>query len=611
MRADVGSDREGARAGDRPPAARVEVLPGDLANQIAAGEVVERPSSIVKELCENALDAEATRIDVAIETGGLGGIVVTDDGFGMSRRDAELAMLRHATSKLREAADLFRIVQFGFRGEALPSIASVSRLVLATRLRGEDEGTRIAIDGGGPPDAAPTGMAVGTRVEVRDLFFNVPARRKFLRAAPTESAHVGEVIEQLSLARPDVTFTLERDRRRAREYLRARDREERARDVIDEPTLARCDGERGPLRVEAYLGAPERARIGATYLRLFVNGRPIRDRALARSVAHAYGSVLEPGRYPIGVVYVDVPHELVDVNVHPQKHEVRFAEGRATYDAVYRILESALSRAFVREQPRPRPYMPIGAAPEISGPSEPAVFHGSGVVDLASDGVLALSSIAEVVADRSAAYAPASPSPEGAGADAAELASARFLGQVKKTFLICETPSALLVIDQHAAAERVTFDRLRQNLRSEGIKSQLLLLPIEVRVSELEAALVEEDADALATLGMDVGRVGATEVVVRSVPQLLARSSPEVLLRGLLAERARTGGRSFAGAIDKALATMACHGSIRAGDTVSEEEARAILAAVARVDFGVHCPHGRPVLMRVPFRELESRVGRR
>ncbi|HEX4447013.1 MAG TPA: DNA mismatch repair endonuclease MutL, partial [Polyangiaceae bacterium] len=326
---------------------RIQTLPADLANQIAAGEVVERPASVVKELVENALDAGATRVKVELERGGVTLIRVSDDGAGMDESDAVLALQRHATSKIHHKDDLFALTTFGFRGEALPSIASVSKLRLSTRGRGASEGTEVVLEGGGTARPRPVGVAEGTSIEVRDLFFNVPARRKFLKSTGTEAAHVSEALLMAALARPEVSFFLVRDGRTAKDWLRVTSRRDRAAQAFDaSERLEMCLGERGPMHIEAHLAPPERARAGATGLHLLVNGRAVRDRALARAVAQAYGSVLEPGRYPVGVVYVDVPSSEVDVNVHPQKAEVRFADGRALFDAVTRELHSALARAF-------------------------------------------------------------------------------------------------------------------------------------------------------------------------------------------------------------------------------------------------------------------------
>ncbi|HEY5956124.1 MAG TPA: DNA mismatch repair endonuclease MutL, partial [Polyangiaceae bacterium] len=325
---------------------RVIVLPPALASQIAAGEVVERPASAAKELIENALDAEATRCDVVCNGGGVSELSVRDDGYGMTEEDARRAVERHATSKLSQISDLGHLSTYGFRGEALPSIASVSRFALRTRARDAEHGVSIEIEGGKTPSLRSEGLPIGTTIVVRDLFFNVPARRKFLRSTGTESAHVTSVLEGAALSRPNVTFTLERDGRKVRELLRVATRRDRVQQLFEDEVFAEVKGERGPVRLEAHLSRPERARPGTAGLWLLVNGRVIRDRMLAATVAQAYGASLSGGNYPRGVVYVELPHELVDVNVHPQKAEVRFVDGRALSDAVYSIVSRAISAAF-------------------------------------------------------------------------------------------------------------------------------------------------------------------------------------------------------------------------------------------------------------------------
>jgi DNA mismatch repair protein MutL len=594
----------------------IHQLSNDLANQIAAGEVVERPASVVKELVENALDAGATRIRVEIDAGGLGRIRVTDDGVGMDAEDARLSMNRHATSKIATLEDLTRIASFGFRGEALPSIGSVSRLTMTTRARGADEGTEIAVDGGGEPRAKPAGCGVGTTVEVAELFFNVPARRKFLKATATESAHVGEVVLLAALARPDVSFTLVRDAKVAREYLRVASRKERALSAIGEDRLEPCVGERGPMQLEAYLSPPERARAGAVALYLFVNGRPVKDRQLARAVAHAYASVLEPGRYPVGVVYLTLPLELVDVNVHPQKAEVRFADGRAVFDAVSRELHLALAKAFAIPALSHRP---TGAQWPLRAQGATGVGSGIGTGD-GSGSSNAGSGTANTSGGDGWGLAYALPSPmPGSVADSAapELFSGagfyarlRYLAQVRAMFLVCEGEDGLYVLDQHAAAERVTFERLRAAFHARTIVAQRLLLPEVIEVGPTELAALEEHADDALRLGLEVRAVGASAVAVHSIPRLLTRASPEKLVRDLTAELTRAAKRPFGDAADLVLATMACHGSVRAGDKLADDEAIALLRALDTIDFAGHCPHGRPVVMRLGFDELERRVGR-
>jgi len=683
------------------PLGKVRVLPDDLANQIAAGEVVERPASVVKELVENSLDAHARRVRVDIEGGGVALARVSDDGDGMPRVDAQLAIVRHATSKIQSIDDLRAIQSFGFRGEALPSIASVSRFSLRTRTRNDVEGALVRIEGGGGADVSPCGVAVGTSVEVRDLFFNVPARRKFLRAVGTESAHVTEVVEAAALCRPEVTFVLSRDGRVVREWLRAESREERARDVFGDEPLAACTGERGPLRVEAFLSRPERARAGATRLLFFVNGRPVKDRTLARMVANAYGSVLDAGRFPVGVVHIDLPPDYVDVNVHPQKAEVRFADGKAIQDALYKIIALPLARSFGlpapgahpwsnyhkgrearaeaaqlaaaeklanpldlpppveheplpvgstaplpfgERKPRPAEKKPVPAAawsgsgrliPDeprfdpigISGQSDPALATVSSEPDpwgLVADVPGPFSPAAlEVVEAASIAPIPAAEMPAKPASYAAVLerqtmdrpaafGALSFVAQMRLTFLVCEGPDGMYVIDQHAAAERVTFDRLRKAYETRAVASQRLLIPEMVTITADEAAIIEEAQDDIVRTGLEVSLRGPREVAITSVPQILSgRASPALLLRDLLSELSRAGERAFSGAIDLALATMACHGSVRAGDPLAPEEAQALLRSLDDVDFAGHCPHGRPVVMKIRWSELEQKVGRR
>lgn len=581
---------------------KVQKLPDDLANQIAAGEVVERPASVVKELLENALDAGASRVDVAVDDGGVARLRVTDDGEGMGEDDARLALQRHATSKIRHIDDLSTIGTFGFRGEALPSIASVARLTLRTRARGQREGLELRVEGGGPMSVRPAGGAEGTTVDVADLFFNVPARRKFLKATATESAHVGEAVLLAALARPEVTFVLTRDGRGAREYLRARTRAERVRQVIAEERLETCIGERGPLRIEGHLGPPERARAGATGLYVLVNGRPVKDRLLARAVAQAYGSVLEAGRYPVGALYLDLPPELVDVNVHPQKAEVRFADGRALFDAVTRELHGALARVFA-----------LPAGPLFRHPP-PAFTHG------------AFPSRPPMPWPPSSLDPPGSPDPWALApapstlAEETELPVVRaegglygrltFLAQVRGTYLMCEGPDGLYVLDQHAAAERVTFHRLRRAFASRTVAVQRLLLPEVIELSPAEAMALADQEAQVEALGVELRSVGPTAVAVHGLPKLLARATPERIVRDLAAELGRHGARPFGDAADLVLATMACHGSVRAGDVLAPDEARALLRDLDEVDFAGHCPHGRPVVTRISFAELEHRVGR-
>lgn len=578
---------------------RIRKLSDDLANQIAAGEVVERPSSVVKELVENALDAGATRVVVDVEQGGTTLIRVSDDGEGMTPDDALACLERHATSKIEKFADLADLRSFGFRGEALPSIASVSQLTIRTRARGAPEGTEIHAESG-KVTSQPSGGAEGTTIEVRELFFNVPARRKFLKATATESAHIGDVILGMALSRPDVTFVLTRDGRPVREHLRTTSRAERGRAVMTGERLIECRAQRGPVRVEALLAPPERARAGSTGLSVLVNGRPVRDRMLARAVAQAYGSVLEAGRYPLGAVWVDVPPDLVDVNVHPQKAEVRFADARWIFDAITRELYTVLSQAFGLPTVGPFPHaMWKGETPTLK------------MLEGAAREAIAMTQATRVLGERNLFEGlDANDHTEPHLPQMGMYGSLSYVGQVRGTFLLCEGDDALYILDQHAAAERVTFHRLKTAHADRTVEMQRLLVPEVVEVTPSEVAVLEENADELARLGVEVRAVGDSAVAVHAVPALLLRKEPARIVRDLVAEISRTSGRPFSAMVDLVLATMACHGSVRAGDPISRQEVDALLAALDDVDFGGHCPHGRPLVMRLAFTELERKVGR-
>lgn len=675
---------------------RIQLLPAALASQIAAGEVVERPASAVKELIENALDAEATRCDVCCDGGGVSFLSVSDDGSGMTEEDALLCVERHATSKLQKLSDLNAIATFGFRGEALPSIASVCKFSLQTRARDAETGVRVDIEAGARPKVRPLGMKIGTTIEIRDLFFNVPARRKFLRSTGTESAHVTSALEGASLCRHDVTFTLTRDGRRVRELLRASSRRERVTTLLTEETLSEIRGERGPLQLEAHLCRPERGRPGASGLWIIVNGRVVKDRMISATVAQAYGSTLASGNYPRGVIYLDLPMELVDVNVHPQKTEVRFVDPRALSDAVYSIVSREVSTVFsvpqaarttktrdekrnasaallpverpfipgrdkrfgapepdattaareprenrertraklqVREPLAPQPHYATDSAatpsPELP-PRRPAPTTVSleetedstalnvpvppdedepAPITLMTppSGEVLLGAVMEQLGQSGQQEAPIS---TGAGAPK-QWGKLKFLAQVKLTYLVCEGKDGLYVIDQHAAAERVAFAKLMSQYQSRAMAAQALLFPVMVDLLPAEIELIEREPETFRALGLDVQVRSAERVSVHSAPRLLQRASPERLVRDLLGEMTKSGGRGFSSAVEQAIALMACHGSLRAGEPLSAVQAQALLTSLDEVDLTPQCTHGRPVVAVTRFTDLERQVGRR
>jgi DNA mismatch repair protein MutL len=613
---------------------RIALLPPDVANQIAAGEVVERPSSVVKELVENALDAGAQTVTVSLDGGGLARIAVTDDGSGMAPDDLKLAVVRHATSKIRSADDLVGVATYGFRGEALPSIASVSKFRVTSRAKGSDAEATLR----------PAGCQVGTTVSVEDLFYNTPARRKFMRSPQTEGASCVEIVVRMAIPRPDVRFVVRRDGRAVRELLRHADFAARVREIWPDENLADLRGSRGAVKVTALLGPPERARAGANHLALYVNGRHVRDRVLLRAVAQAYGSTLEGGRYPVGALLLEVPPEDVDVNVHPQKTEVRFASQGAVFEAVAAVLRDAAGPApWAQATLRPRDFWAehLAAGPAVENKAAALIARAEAATGEPAAPVapVAAHAFVEAPADPAdpwarilqAPYPPkpydlperpapvtapsapppvteAQPAPSelpGGGA----FGALRYVGQLRRMYLLCENETGIVILDQHAAAERVTFERLRRAYAARAVAMQPMLVPERVEFSPEDVALLEERVDDLASVGMDLAPIGPTTVAIRAVPALLLRADPRRLARDLVSELSRQG-NDFSRARDLVLATMACHGSVRGGDTLADEEARALLLALDGVDFGGHCPHGRPVVWSMRWPELERKVGR-
>lgn len=584
------------------PRPRVLLLASDLVDQIAAGEVVERPASVVKELVENAIDAGATSIQVETDAAGLARIMVTDNGHGMDRDDALLSVARHATSKIRKVEDLSTLYTMGFRGEALPSIASVSRFALRTRPHDAVEGVEVRIDGGGSPSVQVAGGAPGTSVRVDDLFFNVPARRKFLKSAATESAQISETLLRIALANPTLRLVWMRDGRRAKEWAPASDGFQRALQLFPEEKLGAVEGERDGVHVRAMLSAPERARNGAQHLHVSVNGRVVRDRALVRAITYAYGSTVPPGRTPVGVVWLSLSPERVDANVHPQKAEVRFADARIVLENVTRILAHGLGSSPFRSRPS-APQPAPSATPEVTAEEELRdPWELAGVPPVPDEPEFAY---------ELGALPPAFISDASLTSPQQGYRELRVLGQVARTYIVCEGPNGLVVLDQHAADERVRHAKLAADYSARDVSVQRWLMPERVELSEREVVLATEQEATLAALGLEVRVLGPRTVTIVGTPALLKNVSADRLLRDVLAELGRTGSRAFGDAVDTALATMACHGSIRAGQALSIEEMRALITQLASVEsFAGHCPHGRPIAHTVSLSELARGVGR-
>ncbi len=594
------------------PAPRIHVLSQELANQIAAGEVVERPASVAKELCENAVDAGARRIDVEIEAGGRRLIRVVDDGCGMTAEEARLALQRHATSKIASADDLWGLATFGFRGEALPSIAAVSRLTLRTKMTGAAVGFRLLVEAGVETDAGEVGMAEGTQLEVRDLFFNTPARLKFLKSEATEAANVSEAVLRLALANPEVHFRLRANGRATLDLPPHRDMAERVRAALARRgarVLHEAEGEEGGIKVRAFLASPEEAAPAGRSTFLFVGRRFVRDRALLHALAQGYGELLEKGRYPLAALFVDVAGPELDINVHPQKLEVRFSRPQEVYAAVRHVVGRAVSRAPwlavspIRAYTLP-PERMAQAEDERPLPARPARDRQEPLSAVRSSEPGQM--LPTLLRDEAVPTA-AEPALRGF------FGGLEYIGQLRRTYLVCEGPSELVLVDQHAAHERIMFERLRVAHRQRAVVRQRLLFPIPIELDEVAAAAAREGAtvEALAGLGFEVEGFGPKTMLLRAVPDLLKDVDPKPLLRDVLHRVAE--GDSLRRAeenFEQVFATMACHGALRAGDVVAREAALTLLGQLDAVDLHSHCPHGRPVLLRMSIAEIEQRLGR-
>jgi len=571
-------------------------------DQIAAGEVVERPASVVKELVENALDAGASRIRVDVREGGAALVAVADDGIGMAAEDARLALERHATSKIGCSDDLARIATFGFRGEALPAIASVSRLRLRTRARGAPAGVEIEVEGGKRIAERAAGVPEGTRIEVADLFYNVPARRKFLKTAGTEWSHVADWLARAALALPAVHFDVRREERPAVSWPAVGEPLDRIAAVLSEREaegMVALAAEEGALRVTGFASRPDAHRPTAAGLYLFVQRRPVRDRLLRHALLDAYRDVLPRGRFPSAVLFLDLPPQAVDVNVHPAKWEVRFAEPNAVHRLVSRAVREALgARRWIA--------MPPAEADAFVAPAPDASFR-----DVAAGAPRVREGTTDwIFAGRAAAPGtPSEAAAEGRGEPPLRLAQLPLIGQLLATYLLVEAPDGLVLVDQHAAHERVLFERLRAGWRERAVARQALLLPATVELSPDRAARLAE-AD-LERIGFDVEPFGEGVLVVRAIPAELSGEDPAALLRNVADQLGPEAGDLRAPeAVDRLFASLACHAARRAGDRLAAGEQRALLAALDAIPWAPTCPHGRPVAVPITRGELERRFGR-
>jgi DNA mismatch repair protein MutL len=588
----------------------IRQLPDTLINQIAAGEVVERPASVVKELVENALDAGARRIDIDLEEGGVRLIRIRDDGGGIPASDLPLAIARHATSKIASLDDLESVATLGFRGEALPSIASVSRFALASRHDGSAHGASLQVEGGRVGDVVPKPHPQGTTVEVRDLFFNVPARRKFLRAERTELGHIEEWLRSLALARPDVELRVSHNGKPSRRYRgdAVLASSERLLETLGEEFsrhALRVDHSGAGLRLHGWIARPVYNRASADQQYLYVNGRGVRDRSVAHAVKQAYSDVLFHGRQPAYVLFLELDPRAVDVNVHPAKHEVRFRDARLVHDFVYRTLQEALAETRAGADSNAAPVAPAAA---------PAWMPQSG---LALRSVPAPSSVDELRGGYAALYAgtPAAVAEEADPLLDAPLPEPRdgvpplghAIAQLHGIYILAETGDGLIVVDMHAAHERIGYEKLKAAHDGVGVRIQPLLVPQAVAVSGREADIAEREAATLQQLGFEVSVNGPQSVLLRGVPALLADGDVESLLRDVIADLREHGdSRRVVEARDALLSTMACHAAVRAHRRLGIPEMNALLREMETTLRSGQCNHGRPTWARFSLAEIDK-----
>ncbi|UVM56464.1 DNA mismatch repair endonuclease MutL [Pseudomonas sp. B21-012] len=623
--------------------ARIELLSPRLANQIAAGEVVERPASVIKELLENSLDSGAKRIDVEVEQGGVKLLRVRDDGGGIAADDLPLALARHATSKIRDLEDLERVMSLGFRGEALASISSVARLTLTSRTRDAEQAWQVETEGRDmAPRVQPAAHPVGTSVEVRDLFFNTPARRKFLKTEKTEFDHLQEVIRRLALARFDVGFHLRHNGKSILSLHEAHDDTARARRVAAicgpgflEQALP-IEVERNGLHLWGWVGLPTFSRSQADLQYFFVNGRAVRDKLVAHAVRQAYRDVLFNGRHPTFVLFFEVDPTGVDVNVHPTKHEVRFRDGRMVHDFLYGTLHRALADVRPEDQLAapaasseivrpsgiqagefgPQGEMRLAANLLEQSPAEPGLrpsvgSNGSGAgyqyqYTPRPTQALPAAEAQGVYREFFAPLAEAAPPalPEGQG-DIPPLGYA--LAQLKGIYILAENAVGLVLVDMHAAHERIMYERLKVAMASEGLSGQPLLVPESLALSQREADCAEEHAEWFQRLGFELQRLGPESLAIRQIPALLKQAEANRLVQDVLADLMEYGTSDRIQAhLNELLGTMACHGAIRANRRLAIAEMNGLLRDMENTERSGQCNHGRPTWTQMGLDDLDK-----
>ncbi len=624
----------------------IRQLPDHLINQIAAGEVVERPSSVIKELLENAVDAGASQIDIDIEQGGVKRIRIRDNGCGIPKKELALALSRHATSKISSLDDLEQVRSLGFRGEALPSISSVSRLTLDSQSQNEDQGWSLKMEGEKPGTPEPSPHATGTTIDVRDLFFNVPARRKFLKTEKTEFRHIEDMVRKIALSRFDVGVNLRHNQKSIIHLRSAANRFESERRLAEicgrkfVESSHYLDYEAAGLRLWGWVGLPTFSRSQADLQYFYVNARNVRDRLITHAVRQAYQDVLYHGRHPAYVLYLEVDPKLVDVNAHPTKQEVRFREGRLVHDFLFRTLHKALADLRPGEGTAPT-HLPESNASGSAASSDPT--HSSGQAhsnpsaqnptsgnasntphNPASSGSYfsyhpdnhKQNRLQMPVRDSMAAYSKLyAPLPDNSGlapkTEAEQESDIPPLGfavaQLHGIYILAQNEHGLIVVDMHAAHERITYEQLKQSMHTDAIRSQPLLVPQAINISRKEADYAVQHQATFKDLGFELDRLGMEKLAIRAVPSLLKDSDTEALVRDVLADLITHGeSQRIQQAMNEILSTMACHGSIRANRRLTVPEMNSLLRDMERTERSGQCNHGRPTWTQMSLNQIDK-----
>ena len=614
----------------------IRVLPEILSNKIAAGEVVERPASVVKELVENAIDAGSTRIIVEVEQGGRRLIRVSDNGSGMNRDDALLCLERYATSKIAADPDLFSIRTLGFRGEALPSIAAVSRFTIVTRAADADAGTRIEVAGGQIKTVSDVGAPAGTLIEVASLFYNTPARRKFLKRINTEMGHIADTIASMALCRPAIQFRLVHNQRLVKDWPPAADPKDRTIDVLGasvKKELQPVESASEAVNVDGWVAVPRLNRSTARGIYLFVNGRWVKDRVIQHALFAAYAGRLMKGQYPVAVLFLTVPFDQVDVNVHPTKHEIRFVRQKEVHDTVRDAVTDALRNS---DPTRWRPPASVSGSPAPAVSEGPSAYPKTPATRKSTEIPLPVERRPVVNAgsndlgpnrsrqESSTSSSPRADAPPTVGQPSTDgtsrqaplwkkryFADLTVIGQYHGTYIICESDDGLILIDQHAAHERIVFEKLKHQADTHTPAVQRLLMPETIDLGFREAQILETLAPELDRFGLEIEPFGGNTFVVKSMPTLLHSGSIPVMITELVEKTAEIGVHAQMDKIlDECLMVMACHNAIRARQHLDGAQIKSMLEQLDGCDNPSHCPHGRPIWLRWQLKDLEKQFQR-